>query len=451
MSLPRRSLPAAAGPAPGGVLSAREPSPSPVHADNAGFTRRGLIWFLAMSMALTALGIDLLLPAFPAMRADLGLPAGSTAITGVVTTFFVGLALGQIVMGTVSDSVGRRPVLVVGVLLYVVGAVLAAFAPSLPLLLAARFIWGIGAAAGRVLAMAIIRDRFAGGAMARMLSLVMAVFVIVPVIAPSIGAVALRFMEWRLLIGLNVIVALAVLAMILVRLEETLPIERRRPLRFRLVATAVRRIATDPRSGPTVLAQAVLFGAFASYLTTSEVIIGDVFGRPAAFPLVFGAIALLAGTGSLVNGRLVERIGVPRMVRTALATYLVGAAALVLLAQRTGGRPPMLAWLAILVVVIVSHATLIPNLTSLAMAPMGDIAGIASAVVGSVLIGGGGLLGSAFDRTFDGTVTPLSLAFLGCGATVLVLVGLGERSARRRDTAAPVPPVAPVAPVIPTV
>jgi DHA1 family bicyclomycin/chloramphenicol resistance-like MFS transporter len=376
-------------------------------------------------MALTALGIDLLLPAFPAMRADLGLPAGSTAISGFVTAFFVGLALGQVVMGAVSDHVGRRPVLAAGLVLYALGAVLSALAPTLPLLLAARFLWGVGAAAGRVVSVAIVRDRFAGSAMARTMSVVMAVFVLVPVVAPSLGAVAIRFVDWRRLTVLNVAVAVLVLALVVLRLEETLPRDRRRPLALGAVAGAVRRVLLHPRSGPAVLAQAVLFGAFASYLATAEVILGEVFGRASAFPVVFGAIALVAGAGSLLNGRIVERVGIDRMVAGGLGAYLVGAAILVVVAVGSDGRPPLALWIGALMLVVVSHASLIPNLSAQALEPMGDIAGIASAVVGSVLIGGGGLLGAAFDRAFDGTVTPLSLAFLACGATVTLVLALG--------------------------
>ncbi len=401
--------------------------------DHAGFTRRGLVTFLALTMSLTALGIDLLLPAFPAMRSDLGLAPGSTGMSGFITAFFVGLALGQVLLGTLSDTVGRRPMLVLGLVLYLAGSVLAAVSPTLPALLAARFLWGVGAAGGRVLSIAIVRDRFVGAAMARNYSLVMAIFVVVPVLAPSVGALVLRLVGWRELIGLNVAVALVVLWLVIARLEETLPRGGRRPLRVRLVATAVRRIATDPRSGPPVLAQAVLFGAFASYLGTAEVVIGEVFARPGSFPLVFGAIALVAGTGSLVNGRIVERVGIPRLLGGALAGHLAGSAALVVLAVLGDGRPPMLPWIAALMVVVFHHATLIPNLSTRAMEPMGDIAGVASAVVGSVLIGGGALLGAAYDRAYDGTVLPLSLAFLGSGLAVAALVAVSARAGARRD------------------
>ena len=398
-------------------------------------------------MSLTALGIDLLLPAFPAMRADLGLPAGSTDIAGVITTFFIGLALGQVFFGTVSDSYGRRRVLVASVLLYVAGAVLAAVAWSFPALLAARFLWGFGAAGGRVLSVAIVRDRFVGGSMARTYSLVMAFFVVVPVVAPSVGAVLLRVMDWREMIGLNLAVALVALWLTATRLEETLPVASRRPLRPRRILVAIRRIATDPRSGPPVLAQAVLFGAFASYLATAELVIGEVLGSPTAFPVVFGAIAFVAGMGSLVNGRVVERVGIPRMLRGALSGHLVGAVALVVLAIATDGRPPLALWVLGLMVVVFNHATLIPNLSSRAMEPMGDIAGIASAVVGSVLIGGGAILGSAYDRAYDGTVLPLSLAFLGTGLTVAVLLLASRGAAGRRDAAdaALALPIAPIA------
>jgi DHA1 family bicyclomycin/chloramphenicol resistance-like MFS transporter len=408
-------------------------------SDHAGFTRRGLVAFLALQMSLTALGIDLLLPAFPGMRADLGLAPGSTEVSGVITAFFIGLALGQVVLGTVSDTFGRRPVLMVGIGLYVAGAVLSMLAPSLATLLAARFLWGLGAAGGRVLAIAIVRDRFVGSAMARTYSLVMAFFVVVPVIAPTLGALVLRVVGWRELIGLNLTVALLALWLVARRYEETLPPASRRPLRFGLVLTAVRRIATDPRSGPPVLAQAVLFGAFASHLGTAEVVIGDVFGRPGAFPLVFGAIALVAGLGSLANGRIVEWVGIPRMLTGALGGLVLGATGMVWLAMAFDGRPPMVLWIAALMLVVFNHATLIPNLSTRAMEPMGDIAGVASAVVGSVLIGGGAVLGSFYDRAYDGTVLPLSLAFLGGGIAVAALVAVSARAAARRDLPAPGP------------
>ncbi len=384
-----------------------------------------LIVFLAMSMALTALGIDLLLPAFPQIRDEFGLPPGSTEVSGFITAYFVGLAGGQLLIGPLADRFGRRPLLQAGMAMYVIGAALAVVAPTFGLLLLARFTWGVGSAGGRVLAVAIVRDRFVGAAMARTMSLIMAVFIIVPVVAPALGALMLRFLTWDQLIGLNVLAAATMLAWS-VRLEETLPEGQRRTLRPRELGRAASQVMRDRRSGPLIVAQAVLFGGFASYLSTSEVVYSEVFDQAGLFPLLFGGMALTMGVASLVNSRVVERIGLRRVLRIDLVGYLVGAVALMSVALVTSGRPPLLIYLVMLAILLCSHAMIIPNLNARAMEPMGHIAGLASALNGAVLIGGGALLGIVFDRAFDGTVLPLAMALLGSGAVAALLLRLSE-------------------------
>lgn len=391
-----------------------------------GLSEPALVVLLAMTMSLTALGVDLLLPAFPALRAELGLDPGSTEISGFVTAYFVGLAFGQLTLGPLSDRYGRKPLLVVGLLIYMLGAVLSSLAPTLTTLLVARFVWGVGAAGGRVLSLAIVRDRFSGARMARMMSSIAAVFIIVPMLAPALGALALRFVSWHQLIALNVVAALAILVA-LRQLEETLPVTARRSLRARELRDAVVRIMRHPRSGPLVLAQAVLFGGFSSYLATSEIVYAEVFGRADVFPLLFGGMALAMGLASVVNGRIVERYGLEAMLRASVGIYSASSVVLLGVVWASAGRPPLWLYLVVLAAVLCSHAMTIPNMTSSAMEPMGDIAGIASAITGAVLIGGGALLGSLIDRRYDGTVLPLSLAFVASALLVAMLVRSSER------------------------
>jgi len=393
-----------------------------------------LIVFLAMAMALSALGIDLLLPAFPQIRAEFGLPPGSTEVSGFITAYFVGLAVGQLLIGPLADRFGRRPLLRAGIGLYMAGAALSVVAPSFGLLLLARFTWGLGAAGGRVLAVAIIRDRFVGAAMARTMSLIMAVFIIVPVAAPALGAIMLRFLAWDQLVVLNLVAAAAILTWSF-RLEETLPADRRRTLQPREVGRAAAQVLRHPSTGPLVVAQAVLFGGFASYLSTSEVVYSEVFDRAGLFPLLFGGMALTMGLASLVNSRVVERIGLRRMLRIDLTGYLVAATLLVTLALATSGRPPLAVYLVVLAAVLCSHAMLIPNMNARAMEPMGHIAGLASAVNGAVLVGGGALIGATFDRAFDGTVLPLAVALLSTGAVTALLLRRSESGIARPSTA----------------
>jgi MFS transporter, DHA1 family, multidrug resistance protein len=398
---------------------------------------RELIVFLAMAMALSALGIDLLLPAFPDIRAQFGLDPGSTVVSGFITAYFVGLAGGQLIIGPLADRYGRRTLFRLGIVLYAIGAALTILAPTFSLLLLARFVWGLGASTGRVLAVAIVRDRFVGAAMARTISLIMAVFVTVPVLAPALGVVLLRWLAWDQLVLLN----LAAAALVLLwtsRLEETLSTGARRTLHPRELAAAASRVLGHPSSGPLVIAQAVLFGGFASYLSTSEVVYREVFDSESLFPLLFGGMALTMGLATLVNGRVVERIGLSRMLRIDLAGYLVGAAMLLAVALVTGGRPPLAVYVVVLGVLLSSHAVLIPNLNARAMEPMGDIAGTASAINGSMLVGVGALIGAGIDRAYDGTVLPLALAMLAVGLLTAVLLrrsetGLSGTGAPSRD------------------
>lgn len=382
---------------------------------------RELIVFLAMTMALSALGIDLLIPAFPEMRAAFDLPAGSTLISRFISAYFVGLAVGQLIIGPLSDRFGRRLLLRAGIVLYAIGAALTILAPSFTLLLVARVVWGLGAAAGRVLTIAIVRDGHAGAAMARTVSTIMAVFILVPVVAPSAGTLLLTLFTWDQLVLLN-LAAAGVMLVWTLRLEETLTPDARRTLAPAALGSAAAHVLRHPASGPLVIAQAVLFGGFASYLSTSEVVYADVFGRADLFPLLFGGMALLMGSVTLVNSRLVERIGLDRMLRTVLVGYLTGAVLLAGLTLTTGGRPALVPYVGILALLLASHAVLIPNLNARAMEPMGAIAGTASAVNGAVLVGAGGLLGAAFDRAYDGTVLPLTAALVGVGAVATLLL-----------------------------
>jgi DHA1 family bicyclomycin/chloramphenicol resistance-like MFS transporter len=152
---------------------------------------------LAFSMALTALGIDLMLPAFGAIRFDLGLAEDSTAIAGLVTAYFLGLAVGQLAYGPIADRFGRRPALYAGYIVYGLAALVTALAPTLPLLLVARFVWGVGAAGPRVVTLAMVRDAFEGEQMSRTMSMIMAVFILVPVVAPTVGAAVAAVSSWR--------------------------------------------------------------------------------------------------------------------------------------------------------------------------------------------------------------------------------------------------------------
>ena len=404
------------------------------------------IALLAMSMALAALGIDLMLPAFAAIRADLGLGPQSTAVAGLVTTYLLGLAAGQLVYGPVADRYGRKTTLYAGYALYAVGALAAAVSPSLELLLLSRFVWGLGAAGPRVVTLAIVRDTFEGDRMSRAMSFIMAVFILVPILAPSVGAAVAAVVSWRWLFGVCV-AAVALVAFWARRLPETLREEHRRPLGVGHVLRAARLVVSNRQTVAYTLGMTALYGVFSSYLGSSEIIFSETFGSADAFPVLFGVLAAVMGGAMLTNARVVGRFGTRRFAHGVLLGYVAAAAGLVAIALSTGGRPPLLLFLVGLAVMLSSHALLIPNFNTIAMAPMAQVAGTAASVVGAVQVAGGAVLGVLLDRSFDGTIIPISFGFLGYGVVALSLVlwAEGGRLFRPLVKAGPDDPLVPIA------
>lgn len=400
---------------------------------------RELTWFLALSMALAALGIDVMLPAFGAIREGFGLPETSTAVTGVLTTYFLGMAVGQLLYGPVADRFGRKPALRAGYAVYGAGALASALAPSLAVLLIARFLWGIGAAGPRVVTQAVIRDTFEGEAMSRAMSMIMAVFLLVPVVAPTMGAAVVGLVSWRWLFAICV-AAVLVVSLWSRRLPETLREEHRlSELRFGRIAEAARIVVSNRQTVAYSLAMTFLWGAFIGYLGSSEIIVSEVYDMPTAFPLVFGGLALFMGVGMIANARVVHRFGIRRMAHGVMLVYVVLAAALVVVVQSTGGQPPFAVLLGALAAILLCQALLVPNLNTVAMTPMAAVAGTAASVVGSVQIALGAALGSVIDRAFDGSVRPLAVGFAGYGLLALALVLYAEKGRLFQSLAHPHP------------
>lgn len=375
---------------------------------------------LAMTMAVAALAVDMVLPAFAAIREDFGLPADSTTPAQIITAFLLGMASAQAAYGPLADRFGRKPVLYAGFTIYAIGAAGVAVAPTIPLVLASRFVWGVGAAAARVVAQAVIRDRFEGDEMARALSYVMTVFLLVPVVAPLLGAVLVAVGPWQTT-AWAAVVFVAILAVWIRRLPETLTVEARVPLTFTRIRASGKEIASTRLTAGTTMGLTVLFGAFTSYLASSELIIGQVYGRPEAFPVIFGVVAAAMGTGSIANARIVTRFGTGAVLRAASWVFVGVAGVLLVFTLATEGKPPLVPMLIVLTACLTLYMLIIPNANTLALLPLPHIAGTAAAVIGTVNLMGGAILGALVDRQFDDTFTPLPAALLIYGVIALVL------------------------------
>lgn len=372
---------------------------------------RGFIIVLAACMAVTALAIDAALPAFPEIRTSFGLVDGATSVTGIITFFFIGSSLGLLPAGILADRFGRRPVMWGGLALYAVGAVLSIFAPSLWVMFVARFIWGLGSAGPRVAAMAMVRDAYDGEQMAKQMSLIMAVFILVPAFAPSLATGVLLVGPWQAIFWLCAVVAILVGTSVTL-LPETLAVESQRGLNGRDVVVGVRAIVTTPGTVGYLVALTALFGVFLSYLASSEIILDQVFGLEEWFPVVFGGLAVVMGSAMYVNGRFVERLGLERIIRGSFIANLAAGSLLLAVAVATSGEPPFPLFVALLGVVLFFQQMLLPNLNAAAMHPLGHVAGTAAALLGMIPGVLGAVIGSLIDRQFDGTIRPISIGFV---------------------------------------
>lgn len=386
---------------------------------DVGRSEVAVVAFLAFVSVLMAFGIDAALPAFDELRQDFGLDARglSPAITG--TPYFVGMAIGQLFFGILADRFGRRPIMLAGLSVYALGALGAALADGLEVLLAARFVWGIGAAAPAVLRMAIARDLYAGERMARVVSLVTAVFLIGPIVVPFIGEWILLTGTWRAVFAVAIALAAVALAWAFA-FGETLAPEHRQPLRVAPIKRAFAAVVTTRVTLWTIVAQAFFGAAFFIWLGSAQPVIDRIYGRSSQFTLLFGLSGVGMAAALLVNNRLISRFGVrPMAVRAAWVFVAAGLAGLAV-ALACGGVPPLWAWFAWALVANAMSMIMTPMCAALALGPMADQAGMASAVLGLGQLGVGALLAAVVDARIGATVTPMLV-----GATAFGAAGLG--------------------------
>jgi DHA1 family bicyclomycin/chloramphenicol resistance-like MFS transporter len=379
---------------------------------------RHVVAYLAFLSALMAVSIDTALPAFDEIRDHFDLASADNRVSLIITSFFVGAAIGHLFYGPFSDRFGRGPVLRAGMIVYVLGAAGATFAPSMTMLFVFRFVWGLGAAGSGVLRVAIARDLYAGNRMARVMSVVMAVFLIAPVIAPTIGEGLVRLGGWRLTMAAPGLMAIGAIVWSF-RFGETLPVERRRPLAFGPTFTAFRAVCSSPMTLGNTLALSFTFGAFYSFLGSSQPILDEIYGRGHQFAAFFAVAATAMGLVLFAGSRLMDRAGATRVgVGSLIATVTLSLGQLAVCLV-TDGRPSVWVWFALIVAMICSTSLVGPTLTSLAMEPMGHMAGTASAVVGMMSTAAGAGLSALIDSQIDSTVTPMAVGFVVYGTIAL--------------------------------
>ncbi|GAW33597.1 bicyclomycin resistance protein [Roseovarius sp. A-2] len=384
--------------------------------------RPEFIALMAMMTATVAFSIDAMLPGLPHIAQALT-PEAPNRAQLIITAFLLGLGLGTFVSGPLSDSFGRKGVILGGAAIYIVGAALAMVAPSLETLLAARAIQGLGAAAFRIVSIAIIRDLYAGRNMARLMSFVMMVFALTPAMAPLLGAGVISVAGWRGVFGAFILFATILSLWMMLRLPEPLPREARRPFRAAPLRAALHEVLAHPVTRTAIAVQMLCMITLFTSLSMVQPIFDEVFHRADSFPYWFFLMALIAGSGSFLNSRLVMRLGMERMVSAALTAQIALSLAAIVLWQI--GLPPneqfgvFVIWQTS---VFFQAGLTLGNLNALAMAPMGAIAGMAASVTGAIATVGSVAIAVPIGLQFNGTPMPAHLGVLGAVLAGCVLM-----------------------------
>jgi DHA1 family bicyclomycin/chloramphenicol resistance-like MFS transporter len=384
------------------------------------------IILVALLNAMVAMSIDTMLPAIGQIAEQLG-AADPNSRQFIITSFFAGMTLGTLIYGPWSDSIGRKPAIFVGLGFYAAGSLMCLFATSFEVMLIGRFIQGFGAASPRIVSIAMVRDGSAGAAMARVMSFVMTVFMLVPIMAPTIGQLVLLVASWRAIFAGFLVMGLIAGLWLWLRQAETLPRDRRSPLSGEALLSAAIQVLRHPVAMGYTLATGCIFGSFICYLGTSQQLFAEQYGQGEFFAIWFGVFAIAIAMAMMLNARLVMKYGMRNLSKWALRGNIILSALFLVASLFTAGHPPL--WLlgTYLFANFFCCGLLFGNYNAIALEPMGRIAGMAAAISGAgsslIAIVAGGLIG----QQYDGTVLPLAAGFTGLGLLALAATEWAER------------------------
>ena len=392
-------------------------------------SRTELVALLAMMTSTVALSIDAMLPVLPQIGAAIS-PEDVNRAPLIIAAFILGMGVGTFFTGPLSDAYGRKPVAAFGALIYIVAALFCAFAPSLEAMLVARAVQGLGAAGPRVVSLAMVRDLYKGRDMARIVSLVMTIFMLVPILAPSMGAAIAWAFGWRAIFYSFAIFSIIATTWLLLRQPETLAVENRRAIGGRLLWQGIKEVLTQRQVLLGIAIQTLVFAVLFATLMQTQSIFDQIFGLGDSFPLWFGAIALISAGAPVLNSMIVVRLGMREVLKWALlvqiATSVLFLAAVLNTAPDAGGMFWMtFAWLT---VIFFLAGLSIGNASAIALEPMGHMSGMAASVVTALSTLLSALLAAPVAQAFDGTLQPLVISVLTFG-----IFGLAATLAVRKD------------------
>lgn len=375
-------------------------------------------------MAMNALSTDPMLPALPEIGSDLGV-ANANDRQLIISIYFLGLGAGSLLFGILSDRFGRKKVMGGALVLFVLSTIACAVAQSFSLLLIGRAAAGFFAGASRVIAVGIIRDRFKGDAMAKVMSLILAVFMLIPVVAPSFGQAILWFAPWRWIFWILAIQAALILIWMVVRMPETLAPENRLRMSPSTIFRTIGSVLTNRSAAGYMLASGVVMSGLIGFILSVQQIFFDIFNARSFFPIAFAVMAGSMGVGSLLNSRLVSRLGARRLSQGAVISMIVTSA--IHLGVIASGHENMISFMVFQSATMMAVAFTASNFGAISMEPFAKGAGAASSFQAFLTTALSSALGSIVGRAFDGTTLPLTLGMLIFGVAALLIVAFAER------------------------
>ncbi|MEE6250639.1 MAG: multidrug effflux MFS transporter [Bdellovibrionota bacterium] len=388
--------------------------------------QREFVSLMALIMSLVALAIDAMLPALQFIGKDLGL-SNINDTQYIISSIFAGMALGLIFFGPFSDSFGRKPAILSGGAIYIIGCLISYFSGDFQWMLIGRFLQGLGGASARVITIAMIRDEYSGNKMAKIMSLIMIIFIIVPAFAPSLGLLVMKFSHWRSIFSVMASIAFVAMLWFYLRQPESLSKEKRAPFRLNRILSGVKETITHRQSLPYLLSAGFSFGAFVGYLSLAQQIFQMKYKLGDQFAIAFGGLALCIGSASFMNSRLVERFGMLALCKYALRVLFVLSSLGLLANSLIPGGLSLVMFLIYMALSFFCVGILFGNFNALALQPLGHIAGVANSVISAVQTGVSVIVGTLIGSFYDGDVLPLVFGYLCCSFISILLVEWGSR------------------------
>ncbi|PJE55774.1 multidrug effflux MFS transporter [Marinomonas sp. BSi20584] len=391
---------------------------------------RELVALFALMMSLTALSMDAMLPAFPNIAESLAI-VDYQKTQWIVSAMILGMVFGEILFGPLSDAIGRKKSILLGISIYIIGSVVALSASSIEVFLLGRMIQGFGVAGPKIASRALIRDMYKGAAMARIMSFVMMVFILVPLLAPSVGQLVLKVADWRWIFALLIAQAAIAGGWLLLRQPETLLKENRIPLNRKRLIADVRVILRRRDVMAFTVLLGCIFGGLMLHISTAQSIFQDVYNTGDRFPLFFAMLAIGSSIINFSNGKIVLRVGMLRCVIGALSVLLSTAFILLIAALYFNGVPPFVLFMALGMVMFSCFGMVFGNVNSMAMEPLGSMAGLGASLISSLSSMIAIVLSTIAGQFYNFTVIPLASGFVIFSLIALVMLGYGYKYSQR--------------------